>query len=89
MASRCPGKGRWPTLTCELLHVCELPHGQLLGVVGLAGVAGRRPDALKAQPPKVSHGQLLAATVAPQLLAHPLVQLLSEGLGPRHTAQAR
>lgn len=70
-----------PVLTCVPLHVRQPPHGQLLGVVGLAGVAGRRPDALVAQPPQVGHVQLLAATVAPQLPADPRVQLLGEGLG--------
>ena len=80
----CVTRGRrraCPALTCVPLHVRQPPHGQLLGVVGLAGVAGRRPDALVAQPPQVGHGQLLVAAVAPQLPADPCVQLLGKGLG--------
>ena len=73
-----------PALTCALLHVRQPPHGQLLSVVRLAGIAGRWPDALVAQSPQVSHSQLLTTTVTPQLPADPLVQLLSEGLGPGH-----
>ena len=73
-----------PALTCALLHVRQPPHGQLLSVVRLAGIAGRRPDALVAQSPQVSHSQLLTTRVTPQLPADLLVQLLSEGLGPGH-----
>ena len=79
-----------PALTCAPLHVRQPPHGQLLSVVGLAGIAGRRPDALVAQSPQVSHSQLLTAAVAPELPADPLVKLLGEGLGQDtgRTAQA-
>lgn len=69
--------------TCALLNVGQFPHGELLGVVGLAGVAGRRADAPIAQPSQVGDIQLLAATVGPQLSAHPLVELLRKGLAPR------
>lgn len=69
--------------TCALLNVGQLPHGELLGVVGLAGVAGRRADAPIAQSSQVGDIQLLAATVGPQLSAHPLVELLRKGLAPR------
>lgn len=80
------GRTRAPQLlvhTCALFHVGELPHGELLAVVRLAGVAGGRADAFVAQPPQVHNIQLLTAAVRPQLPADPLVELLRKGLQPR------
>lgn len=68
--------------TRAALHVGQFPHGELLGVVGLAGVARSRADALVAQPAQVGGVQLLVAVVGPQLPADPLVELLRKGLQP-------
>src|SRR4051812_4363709 len=63
------------------LDVEELPDGLLLGVLGAGRVARCRPDAvvlLGDQPVTV---EVLVRGVAPELLAHPLVQPLGERLG--------
>lgn len=75
--------------TCALLDVCQFPHGELLGVVGLAGVAGSRADAPIAQPSQVRDAQLLAAAVGPELPADSLVELLRKGLERRTGVRRR
>lgn len=66
--------------TCRLLNVGESPHGELLSVVRLAGVAGSWTDALIAQPAQVGNIQLLTATVSPQLSANPFMELFCKSL---------
>lgn len=69
--------------TCALFNVRQFPHGELLSVVRLARVAGSWADALITKPAQVCDSQLLAAAVAPQLSADPLVELLCKGLQSR------
>src|SRR3954467_2725572 len=63
------------------LGVEQLPDDSLLGVLRACGVARSRPDAvvLLGDEPLAVEG--LVGGVAPELLAHPLVQPLGEGLG--------
>mmetsp|Transcript_55188 Transcript_55188/g.146427 ORF Transcript_55188/g.146427 Transcript_55188/m.146427 type:complete len:1471 (+) Transcript_55188:155-4567(+) len=64
-----------------LVRLDQFPHERLLGVVGLRRVAGRRADALILGLEHVVVRQLLVGRVAPELLAHLVVQELGKGLG--------
>lgn len=66
--------------TCGLLNVGQSPHGELLSMVRLAGIAGCWPDALIPESAQVCHTQLLTPTVSPQFSANSLMELLGKGL---------
>ena len=63
------------------LDVEQLPQRLLLGVVRARGVAGGGADAVVLLLDQRLVVELLVGRVAPELLAHPLVQPLGEGLG--------
>eukprot|EP00053_Salpingoeca_punica_P018065 m.175524 g.175524 ORF g.175524 m.175524 type:complete len:1311 (+) comp17350_c0_seq2:4566-8498(+) len=68
-------------LDAGLVDVHQRPHGQLLRVVGLRRVAGRRADAGVLDLQQILGVELLVLAVSPVDLAHFLVEELGEGLG--------
>lgn len=71
------------SLTGLFTDLSQAPHGGLLCVVRLAGVAGRWSDALISNSVEVGRLQNLIRAVAPQVLSHTNVKLLSKGLAER------
>lgn len=71
------------TLTGPFTDLSQAPHGGLLCVVRLAGIAGRWSDALISNSVEVRSLQKLIGAVAPQVLSHPDMKLLGEGLAGR------
>ena len=63
----------------SFLNVHQFPQRCLLRVIGLRGIAGRRPDALIFFGNQLLVRQRLAAGIAPELAAHPRVQMLGKG----------
>lgn len=75
-----PGFVSGDILTSLFTDLSQAPHGVLLCVVRLAGVAGRRSDALISNSVEVWRLQGLIWAVAPQVLSHTNVKLLGKGL---------
>ena len=87
------GRGRRPTSPATsrssrsgvtpvaALGVEQPEQRRLLGVVGLGRIAGRRADAAIGLADQLVRREALVGRVAPELVAHALVQALGEGLG--------
>src|SRR5262249_57709591 len=63
------------------LAIEQRKQRRLLAVVGLRGIAGRRPDAAIFLPDQLHVAERLLRGIAPEFPAHPLVQAVGEGFG--------